>query len=170
MKTTLAAAALLVAAHTASAQPPATGIFARGGWEAFPGVEYRGGDATQPKQRWGILVLTDTNVALYRCALTTCGDPKKSAPFKGDPLMSIALSTIKDVSSSSQVRGPGMDAKLFLGGLATDKSEEFVGIVYETASSAEAPVFKTNTAQSAAIDAKLKFRLRKLGIELSTQK
>ena len=59
-----------------------------------------------------------------------------------------------------------MGSKLALGLLAGDRKEELVGLVYESATSAEAPIFKTQKAQAAALEAKIRFRLKKLGVVL----
>lgn len=144
-------------------------IIARGGWEAFPNVEYQGGDATQPKRLQGMLVLTDSTIALHACAWVSCGpvpNDTSKPPFAAKALFTIALRDIKDVSSVSQVRGPGVGDKIALGMLAGDRTEEAVGIVYETATSAEAPFFKTLKTHANAVEAKIRFRLKKLGIEL----
>lgn len=53
------------------------------------------------------------------------------------------------------------------GGCAFDQTEELVGFVYESETTAEAPVFKTERAQAAAIAVKVKFRLKKLGVTLT---
>lgn len=165
------AAALIVIATSVSvaAQPPANRIYARDGWEAFSGVYYEGGDATQPKRLLGMLVLTDSTIALHPCVIQQCYDTKKGAPFREPPFFSIPLTSIKDIVSSSRVRGADTMGKVFLGGLASDRPEDFVALVYETKSSVEAPLFKTAKAQSAAIDAKLRFRLKRLGVELNAQ-
>ena len=159
----------LSAASMTHAQPAPNAIFARDGWEAFPGVEYQGGDATQPKKRWGMLVLTDTTIGLYPCVYESCRDGDKKGvkrPFNDPAFFIIPLSAIKDVTSSARSRSASTSEKFFLGGLAGSQSEDFVGLVYETGASAEAPVFKTGKAQSTAVDAKIRFRLKKLGIEL----
>jgi hypothetical protein len=153
------------AATAAAAQSP---IIARDGWEAFPNVEYQGGDATQPKKLSGWLVLTDSTIALYKCEWPGCVDidDKKKPLFKGPPYLTIRLNELKQVASSSQVRPATGTEKFMIGFLATDHPEEFVGFVYQTPTSAEAPVFKTEKAQSGAVEAKVRFRLEKLGITL----
>lgn len=167
MRTFWALAAVASMAVTAHAQSPL--VVSRDGWEAFPWVEYQGGDATQPTKRRGMLVLTDSTLSLHKCRFEYCDDHRKHTelPFEEKPLYTIQLRSIKEVTSSSQVRGPSAGSRLALGLLAGDRTEEMVGIVYESASSAEAPVFKTQKAQSAAVEAKLRFRLKKIGVTLS---
>jgi hypothetical protein len=150
----------------ASAQRP---IIARDGWEAFPFSQYIGGDATQPKPFKGIrymLVLTDSAIAFHECVVYECLAQSDKVPFKPTPVFSIPLRQIKEIASSSQVRGAGFGAKLAVGMLAGDRTEEHVGIVYETETSAEAPVFQVDKTHANAIEAKVRFRLKKLGIEL----
>lgn len=154
--------ALVGDAHLVAAQS----IIARDGWEAFPEVEYQGGDTTQPKKRTGMLVLTDTTLALHKCRKEYCKDTKGKVPFKDPPYFTVLLSTLTAVDSSSQVRGPSTGDRIAWGGLAMDHTDEFVGLVYETPTNVQAPIFRTEKAQSAALAAKIRFRLKKLGIAL----
>jgi hypothetical protein len=155
-------------ASPATAQIP---IIVRDGWEAFPNVEYQGGDATQPKKRLGMLVISDSTIALHECVRVDCIDVSKPAlPFRNPPLISIAFRTVRRVDAATSVRGPGAGDLIALGGLATDRTEELVAIVYETSTSAEAPVFKAMKTHAAAIEAKVLFRMRKLGIDLRAKK
>lgn len=160
----VAASALVTAPITA--QPPVA--IARDGWEAFPQVEYVGGDASQPKKRAGMLVLTDSSLAMHPCVWDGCYDhiKQQKLPYKPEPYYIIPLKGISEVSSSSQVRGPSVGGRIAWGVLATDRTEELFGLVYETATSAEAPVFKTMKAQAGAIEAKVRFRLKKLGLSV----
>lgn len=175
MRTILWTVGMLLFAVTASAQPPvitstegsAPAVMVGPGWEAFPNVEYQGGDATQPKKRAGMLVLTDSTLAFYECTWGGCITDKKQSMIRGPAIFMVALKSVTDASSSNQVRGSTMGGKLLLGGLAGDRTEEFFGFVYESKNSAESPVFKTMKSQSGAIEAKIKFRLKKLGVALT---
>jgi hypothetical protein len=153
-------------APAAIAQPPVT--IARDGWEAYPEVEYQGGDATKPKRLIGILVLTESTIALHWCRWQYCEDDRKAekTPFLPEPLYLIPLCRIQDISASSQVHGPSATSRIDFGLLAGDQKQEFVGMVYESDTTAEAPVFRTLKAQFGAIEAKVRFRLEKLGVEL----
>jgi hypothetical protein len=137
------------------------------GRDEFQNVEYVGGDATQQKSRSGWLVVTDSTLSIHRCRLSGCLPHDKNRYYEEVPDYQIPLRTITEVTSSSQVRGPSTGSRIALGVFAGDRSEEFVGIIYETESSAEAPVFRTKQAQSAALEAKLRFRLKRLGVELT---
>jgi hypothetical protein len=161
------AAALVLWGTPTLAQPPTTGIYARDGWEAFAGVYYEGGDATQPKRLMGMLVLTDSSIGLHPCVYEQCQDDKKGKqPFKEPAYFTIPLNAVKRITNSSQVRDADLAGKIMVGGLAPARAEDFVAIVYESPSSVEAPLFKSAKTQVAAIDAKLRFRLKKRGIEL----
>ena len=143
---------------------PAQSIIVRDGWEAFPNVEYQAGDATQPKKRYGVLVLTDSSVALFECRLSDCGDSPPRPLWQKAPYFVIPLAKVTGVGSNSLVRGASTGDKLLLGALAGSHSEEFVAVRYETAASAEAPVFRVGKNMAGAIEAKIRFRLKKLGI------
>lgn len=119
-----------------------------------------------PKAKLGWLVITDSTIALHECTRQYCEYDKKGKHYKPEPIYAIRLQGIKSVESLSDVRGASVGSKLAFGFLAGDRKQEFVGVIYETETNAEAPVFKTQKAQSAAVEAKLKFRLKRLGIEL----
>lgn len=155
---------LLLVPVVVSSQPySGPSILVRDGWEGFPAVEYQGGDGTMPKKRTGMLVLTDSTLGFYSCPYD-CEHDSKKPKFFDKPIFRLPLASVKEVSSSSQVRGATFGSKLMLGAFAGDRTEEFFGFVYESSTSAEAPVFKTMKAQSGAIEAKVKFRLKKLGL------
>lgn len=159
----IALLALVGFAGAASAQE----VYARDGWEAFPGVEYQGGDANYPQRQVGILVLTESAISFHRCAHSGCWDfPKKGTPFKDAPIFTIALFSVQEVSANSRTRGATSGEKVFVGNLAGSKTEGFVSIVYKTASSAEAPIFKTPATLASAIEAKIRFRMEKIGLTL----
>jgi hypothetical protein len=158
---------LALAATSGAAQ---TAIIARDGWEAFPNVEYLGGDATQPKRLRGMLVLTDSTISLHQCEVSTCNDLKSKPAFKPIPIYTIRLSTLKGVQNAAQQKGAGLGEKILVGGLLSDQKVGTVVLTYESTSSAEAPVFKTDEAHGAALEAKIRFRLKKLGIELPAGK
>ncbi len=144
-------------------------IIAKPDREEFEGVEYVGGDATQPKKLYGWLVLTDSTLSIHDCSgrREYCGAKEKGNYYKPEPLFTIDLRRITSVESSSDVRGANAGSKILVGALAGDRKEEFVGLTYETKSSAEAPIFKTQKAQSAALEAKIRYRMKKLGVALS---
>jgi|688.fasta_scaffold317193_2 hypothetical protein len=144
------------------------------GWEAFPNVEYQGGDARFNKKTVGILVMTDSSVAFYECAFKTaridlpCGSHRTKTMIKEPALWLVTLKAITEVNSSTQVRPASTGEKFMIGILASDRAEEFFGFAHETASSAEAPIFKTQKTQASALEAKLRFRLKKAGVVLET--
>lgn len=133
------------------------------GWEGFPWVEYKGGDARFPKTGFGMLVLTDSSLAFHECFSQRCPSRRGGRPaWRPIPIFSIALRNITEVQASSRVKPADAGAKFMLGVLATDSNESMVGIVHETQTSAEAPVFAMREAQSSALEAKIQFRLKRL--------
>lgn len=157
---------LLALASSAAAQEP---IIVGDGFEAFPGVEYRGGDARFSKQVFGVLILTDSSLAFHQCTPTeyyAC-HPRGDDPFwKAEPLFVVPLAALREVQVSSRVRDATAGSKLLLGIFAGDREEEYIGFVHETVTSAEAPVFRTMKTQAGAIEAKVRYRMEKLGLEL----
>jgi hypothetical protein len=155
--------AAIVAAGRGEAQGPP--IVAGDGWEAFLGVEYVGGHAKFGYKRPSlVLVLTDTTLSVYPCHDSFCSEPRGRGRWKSDSLIfQVRLDQITAVDQSSRVKAASMGSKILIGFLASDKNEEFVGIGFETETSAEAPVFRTRQAQAGAIDAKIRFRLKRLG-------
>lgn len=141
-------------------------IIVRDGWEAFPNSEYRGGDASQTRKRLGVLVLTDTSLAFYDCMWNYCADRKQQLFEEKGLIWRLPLTQIKSVSSSTQNRGPSVTGRVLFGVLATDKNAEYFAFTYETERSAEAPVFQMIRTTAGALEAKLRFRLKKLGVEL----
>jgi hypothetical protein len=71
------------------------------------------------------------------------------------------MSTVMQVAASNEVNGGSVGRKLLLGIFASH-DEEFVTISTEDATDAEAVVFKVKKKTSAAIVAKIQFRLKKL--------
>lgn len=101
------------------------------------------------------------------CLYHQCQDDRKGKlPFREPPYFTILLNAVKQITNSSRVRDADLAGKMMIGGLAPARAEDFVAIVYESSSSVEAPLFKTAKTQVAALDAKLRFRLKKRGIEL----
>jgi len=158
------AVALALSPICANTQPLSVAVVGDG-WEAFRGIEYQGGDVGLTKKKLGAIVITDSSVAFHECENGGCYPTKGKPPFKGPPLLYIALRGITSVNSSSQVKDVGGFGKALMGNLAGDTEQEAVVISYETATSAEAPFFKTQKAQSAAVVAKINFRRRKLTVK-----
>lgn len=173
MKRALVILCALVSWSTAKAQAPviivadgpAPSVIVGAGWEAFPEIYYQGGDASQPKKRNGMLVLTDSALAFYECAKTACLPNGSKSMIRGDAWWTVPLKSMKEIRASNRASGSMSDSRLLLG-LGGDRNDDMIGFVYETSSSAEAPIFKTRNAQAAAIEAKVKFRLKKLGVAL----
>ena len=123
------------------------------GSEAFPDLQYQGGDASQLKRMSGMLVLSDSAVAFYLCYWDCENDSRKPA-FWDKPTLRIPYSAIRDITHNTLTKTPQFVA---------DNTMEFFTVVYEHDGTVDAPLFKTKRATSAAIEAKLKYRMKKLG-------
>lgn len=138
-------------------------IIAKEGREEFEGVEYVGGDATHPKKVSGWLVLKDSTLSIHKC-IRDCQASDTKPYYDSLPDYQFELRSVTSVTSSSDVRGASVGSKMLFGGLAGDRKQEFVLVRYENDRSAEAPYFKTKKSQSASLEAKIRFRLKKLGV------
>lgn len=136
------------------------------GAEVFPSVHYRGGDARFKKTGIGALVLTDSTLGFYYCVRSDCFESKGRVHDDTKPIWIVPLTKVTTASASSQNRGPSGAARMMFGVLATDQNKEYFAFTHETDSSAEAPVFETPAAMSLALEAKVRFRMKKLGKEL----
>ncbi len=166
MKSLSAIRFALLLALSASAPLGAQDVIVGEGYEGFPMVDYKGGDSRFKKKGYGILVLTDSTLAFYNCAWTSCMK-KNDLYFKPEGIIwSVPLTRIRSLSSNSQNRGASVGNRVLFGALASDTNEELFAFTHDTDTSAEAPVFKTPRHMSLAMEAKVRFRLRKLGIEL----
>lgn len=159
---TIATRLLLFLAFPAglAAQP---GIVTGEGWEAFPWIEYKGGHAQHSRVGWGLLLLTDSTLAFHECYLEQC-PPQRGGRQRWKPtaIFSIRLRSITDVQSATRVKPASASARFMIGMLATDKNENLLAVTFETASSAEAPVFALGDGQASALDAKIRFRLKRI--------
>ena len=164
MRKSLLVLGFSLAASTGSVNAQIPKIVARDGWEAFLSVEYRGGHAQFDSRVVNLaLVLTDSTLGAYRCITGSCWAKDGDPIWKDPPLFVVRLDQITSVDASTSVRPASVGSKLLIGMLASDKREEFFGFAFESETSAEAPVFKTQATQAGALDAKIKFRLKKMG-------
>ena len=112
--------------------------------EMFPDVEYIAGkDGFADRQKGSLILGTDQLEFVTR---------------NGEPVFSIPLGTITDVSQNTDVRDASVGKKLLFGGLAGSRKQEFVAITSETANSAEGIVFKVKQGTSPNVVAKIKVR------------
>lgn len=151
------ALALLSLATVVHAQ---TKIVVPVGSDVFPDLQYQGGDATQAKRLVGILLLSDSTVAFFACSWDCDGDARKLG-FWDKPTFRIPLTAIRDVSHSTLTRTPPT--------IFSDDTMDFFTIVYEHDGTVDAPLFKMKRATSGAIEAKLKYRMKKIGLTLDTK-
>lgn len=136
-------------------------MFSKNGWDGFLDVQYQGGDASQPKRKTGMLVLTDSALIFYDCPWDCEQDAKKRKDFWEAPAFRIAYRGITNAKAST---GTADHAGLGMPLLFSDKSSDYITVVYESATSVESPVFKTKRAMAGAIEAKMRFRMKKLGL------
>ncbi len=110
-------------------------------WNVFP----RGGDSQLPSDIPMTLMMTDSTLELRW---------KSSRDEPADYVIPIRM-IVETSGRSNRV-----------GGSLTNwaSGEESITIVYEHEKDAEAPLFKTDVGDSAQIAARIRFRMRKLGI------
>jgi hypothetical protein len=137
------------------------------GWEAFALVTYVGGHGRIPESQHGLaLILTDSTVDLRKCRDETCAVGRAGAWWVDPPLFSVPLASLTAVERRTRLReGPLAGAMNPLGGgsLGLGEAEEIVLLVFDADDTAEAPLFLVGPGQSAALEAKIRFRLRKMG-------
>lgn len=135
------------------------------GWEAFE-VTYVGGDTRYPKKQYGVLVLTDSTIAIHECIVTgECVARKNGDLFKSPAKFTIPLRSVKDVVKTEQRRAGGGT------GLGADHVEARITITYATANSAESPIFDAISREHATVvETKLRARLEKLGVKIPDKK
>jgi len=154
--TAAAATVLLITPVTAQQQQMTNSMMYVGaGWEAFAPVAYEGGDAAQPNFILGVLVLTDTTFALHACTLKNCALTSPPQPpfalLGGGKIFEIPLLSITKIRITNRVAQPSYDD---------------VVISYIQGTTAEAPMFRVAHPHAAAVDAKIRARLSKVGVPL----
>lgn len=157
---------LLAAIHTTQAQLPA--VVAGEGYEAFPRVQYQGGHSAFPRAAWGVLVLRDSTISFHECGdgLHCTSAAMSRELFKEPARFTVRLRDLRELSAQTRTRSPGVGRRIMFGALANDRNDELLAFAFDGESTAEAPVFKTLPTQAGAIEAKMRFRLRRLGVEL----
>jgi len=119
--------------------------------DMFPNVEYIAGRAGMEDKKKGTLLVGDTELRL--------------ADKKGETILAVPLATITEVSNSTERKDAGFAKKAAFGIFAGSKKEDFVVIASQTATDAEALIFKIHEKNVApGLVAKLKFRLGKLRV------
>ena len=116
-------------------------------------VQYRGGHSGVKGSHDGVLILTDS-AALFILRTNLGGDPALVIPYR----------KITDIGGIGDRKGASVGAKLLFGGFAQSSKDELVTVAYDDVTDAEAPVFKTKSNESAQLIAKIRFRMRKLGM------
>ena len=164
MRNRISAVLALLATIAVAPSLRAQKIIVHEGYEAFPLVEYKGGRAGFPKQSYGVLVVTDTTFEYWACCYSGFGDNKQSVWDPKLMFWSVPLKWITEVNASTASKGASVTGRVMFGVLATDNNEEYFGFAFETDKTAEAPVFKMPKTFAGALEAKVKFRMKKLGV------
>ena len=114
-------------------------------------VRYKGGhEGWGEEEIRGILLIGDSTI-VFR------DDDKKRT-------LEIPILKITDIGNQTQRKEASVGSKLLFGSLARSRQEEFLAISYELPDNAEAVVFRFEPNTSAAVLAKIKFRMKKLGM------
>lgn len=119
--------------------------------DRIPKVRYKGGhEGWGEEEIRGILLIGDSTV-------TFRDDDKKRT-------LEIPILKITDIGNQTQRKEASVGSKLLFGSLARSRQEEFLAISYELPDNAEAVIFRFEPNTSAAVLAKIKFRMKKLGM------
>ena len=115
--------------------------------DVYRDVEYISGKAGVEKKMKGTLVIDDSTITLQDRSSHSV-------------MLSLSMSTIREISASNEVNTGSIGRKLLLGVFASHE-EEFVTITTETATDAEGIVFKVGHKASAGVVAKIHYRLKR---------
>lgn len=119
--------------------------------DKIPKVRYKGGhEGWGEEEIRGTLLIGDSTL-LFR------DDDKKRS-------LEIPIRKITDIGNQTQRKEASVGSKLLFGSLARSRQEEFLAISYELPDNAEAVIFRFEPNTSAAVLAKIKFRMKKLGM------
>lgn len=119
----------------AQSSSPGKGVF----WD----VEYRGGDSHIKSSEVGSIMLTDSTVEFYKANGRV-------------PMLVIPIVKISAISGRSNRIGASLTNWA--------SGDESLTITYDGSNDAEAPVFKTGGSETAQIEARIRYRMRKLGV------
>ncbi len=132
------------------------------GVDRYPVTRYRGGHSAQPNAiSYGVLILRNSGITYHKCGFD-CKPTTRSIGYDSVPVLTIKYSELRQVASA--IRSPTAVDRFALGSLAAEA--ETVVLVYETALRSEAPVFTAPKNMSAAIDAQIRFRAKKVGVTI----
>jgi hypothetical protein len=123
--------------------------------DVIPKVRYKGGH-----EEWG-----DDEI---RGSLAIGDSMLVFQDDKGKRTLEIPLRKVTDLNTETQRKEASVGSKLLFGGLARSRQEEFIAVSYDLPNNAEAVVFRFEAHTSAAVLAKIKFRMKKLGVTATT--
>ncbi|MEO8030484.1 MAG: hypothetical protein ABI765_06530 [Gemmatimonadota bacterium] len=119
--------------------------------DIIPKVRYKGGHAGWAEDEIrGSLMIGDTTVTFQ--------------DDEGKRTLTIPVRNITEVAAQTQRKEASVGSKLLFGKLARSRQEEFVQVSYDLPDNAEAITFRFEPNTSAAAMAKIKFRMRKMGV------
>ena len=118
--------------------------------DLIPKVEYQAGHAGMDKKVKGSLVVSDSALQFL--------------DETGHSLVTIPLAKITDVSSSIDRKEASVGSKIAFGVLARSRKEELITVTYETESTAEGVIFRTEKNMSAGAVAKIQFHMKRAGV------
>lgn len=140
------------------------GLAAQAPAEHFEDVRYIGGHAAYKPPHTGWLVLADSALEYHECFVIGCSKNRDGRAIQDAAQMVIPYRKMTDVSGATERHGASVGSRFLLGSLASERRDESVTIAFDSETSAEAPVFQTKEHESAQLVAKIKFKLRKLGL------
>jgi len=132
--------------------------------EHFEDVRYIDGHASYKPPHTGWLVMGDSALEYHECFYGSCSKKKDGKVIQDAAQMVIPYRKMTDVSGATERHGASVGSKMLLGAFASERRDESVTIAFDSETSAEAPVFQTKEHESAQLVAKIKFKLRKLGL------
>lgn len=162
MRRVLVAVAMTMTAIPAGAQA----ITVVAGADVVRGAEYRGGHSGLAVTQKGVLVLSDSALALFVCKSTDCMNATATDWDRTSIVLSIPLASVQGVEISTSRRGPSATSRFMWGVFAKDRNEGYVAVTYAVGGTVETPVFKTGDAVAPALEAKIRFRAKKLGVQV----
>lgn len=119
--------------------------------DKIPKVRYEGGHEGWGEQEIrGTLLIGDSSLVFE-------DDDKKQS-------LEIPILKITEIGNQTQRKEASVGSKLLFGSLARSRQEEFLAISYDLPDNAEAVIFRFEKNTSAAALAKIKFRMKKLGM------
>lgn len=133
----------------------------------FEDVHYLGGLTGYKTGHYGWLVLGDSALEFHECILAGCVK-KDGEIIQPTAQVTMPYRKMTDVAGATERHGPSVGSKMLIGAFASERRDELVTVAFDSENSAEAPVFTTKEHESAQLLAKIRFKLRKMGLVPAT--